>query len=78
MRLFRASVRGRHGNILQHRPETSHFYAAVFLVAVAAVPYLITGSTAGTFIFAISGTGALIIVHIILDVYRKTKERIGS
>ena len=52
-------------------------YAAVFLVAVAALPYLITGSTAGTFIFAISGTGALIIVHIILDVCRKTKERIG-
>ena len=52
-------------------------YAAVFLTAVAALPYLITGSTAGTFIFAISGTGALIIVHIILDVCRKTKERIG-
>ena len=54
------------------------FYAAVFLVAVAAVPYLITGSTAGTFIFAISGTGALIIVHIILDAYRKTKERLSA
>ena len=52
-------------------------YAAVFLVAVAALPYMITGSTTGTFIFAISGTGALIIVHIILDVCRKTKERIG-
>ena len=53
------------------------FYAAIFLVAVAALPYVITGSTAGTFIFAIGGTGALIIVHIILDVYRKTKERIS-
>ena len=53
------------------------FYAAIFLVAVAALPYVITGSTAGTFIFAISGTGALIIVHVILDVCRKTKERIG-
>ena len=52
-------------------------YAAIFLVAVAALPYMITGSTTGTFIFAISGTGALIIVHIILDVCRKTKERIG-
>ena len=54
------------------------FYAAVFLVAVAALPYLITGSTAGTFIFAIGGTGALIIVHIVLDVYRKTKERLST
>ena len=53
------------------------FYAAVFLLAIAALPYMITGSTAGTFIFAISGTGALIIVHIILDVYRRTKERIS-
>ena len=54
------------------------FYAAIFLVAVAALPYMITGSTAGTFIFAISGTGALIIVHIVLDVYRKTKERLSG
>ena len=54
------------------------FYAAIFLVAVAALPYLITGSTAGTFIFAISGTGALIIVHIVLDVCRKTKERLST
>ena len=53
------------------------FYAAVFLAAVAALPYMITGSTTSTFIFAISGTGALIIVHIVLDVYRKTKERLG-
>lgn len=53
------------------------FYAAVFLVVVAALPYLITGSTAGTFIFAIGGTGALIIVHIVLDAYRKTKERLS-
>ena len=52
-------------------------YAAVFLVVVATVPYLITGSTASTFIVAISGTGALIIVHIVLDVYRKTKERLN-
>ena len=54
------------------------FYAAAFLVIVAALPYLITGSTAGTFIFAIGGTGALIIVHIVLDVYKKTKERLSA
>ena len=54
------------------------FYAAVFLIGVAALPYAITGSTAGTFVFAIGGTGALIIVHIILDAYRRTKERLAS
>ncbi len=51
------------------------FYAAVFLTAVAAIPFLVTGSTAGTFLFAIGGTGALIIVSVVLDVYRKTSTR---
>ena len=51
------------------------FYAAVFLVAVSTIPFLVTGSTAGTFLFAIGGTGALIVVSVILDVYRKTSAR---
>ena len=53
-------------------------YAAVFLAAVAAVPFLVTGSTAGTFLFAVGGTGALIIVSVVLDVYRKTSTRISD
>ena len=52
------------------------FYAAVFLAAVAAIPYMVTGSTAGTFIYAIGGAGALIVVHVVLDIYRKTTARI--
>ena len=51
------------------------FYATVFLTAVSAIPFLVTGSTAGTFLFAIGGTGALIIVSVVLDVYRKTSTR---
>ena len=51
-------------------------YAAIFLTAVAAVPFLVTGSTAGTFLFSVGGAGALIIVHVVLDVYRKTALRI--
>ena len=53
-------------------------YAAVFLTAIAAVPFLVTGSSAGTFLFAVGGTGALIIVSVILDVYRKTGARIND
>ncbi|MDE0243129.1 MAG: preprotein translocase subunit SecY [Candidatus Kaiserbacteria bacterium] len=52
------------------------FYAAIFLAAIAALPFVITGSTAGTFIFAIGGTGALIVVHVVLDVYRKITARV--
>ena len=53
-------------------------YAAVFLTAVAIIPFLVTGSTAGTFLFAVGGTGALIIVSVVLDVYRKTASRIAD
>ena len=54
------------------------FYAAVFLTAIATIPYLATGSTAGTFIFAIGGTGIMIVVSVLLDVYRKTNSRIDT
>ena len=54
------------------------WYAAVFLTIVAALPFVITGSTAGTFLFTVGGTGALIIVSVVLDVYRKTTARIGD
>ena len=54
------------------------FYAAVFLVAVSTIPFLVTGSTSGTFLFAIGGTGALIIVSVLLDIYRKTTSRIND
>ncbi len=52
------------------------FYAAVFLSFVAVLPFLLTGSAAGTFTFAIFGTGLLIVVSVVLDVYKKTKSRI--
>ena len=54
------------------------FYAAIFLTAVAAIPFLVTGSTTGTFLFAIGGTGALIVVHVVLDAYRKTSLRLAD
>lgn len=53
-------------------------YAAVFLTTIAAVPFLVTGSTSGTFLFAIGGTGALIVVHVVLDIYRKTSARMAD
>ena len=53
-------------------------YAATFLTVVATVPFLVTGSTAGTFLFAVGGTGALIIVSVVLDVYRKTSSRLAD
>ena len=53
-------------------------YAAVFLTIVAAIPFIVTGSTAGTFLFAIGGTGALIVVSVVLDVYRKTTTRVSD
>ena len=54
------------------------FYAAIFLTVIAAVPFLVTGSSAGTFLFAIGGTGALIIVSVVLDLYRRVSARIGD
>ena len=54
------------------------FYAAIFLCVVSAIPYLVTGSTTGTFLFAIGGTGAMIIVSVVLDVYQKTISRVND
>ena len=54
------------------------FYAAIFLVFIAIIPYIITGSTAGTFLFSIGGTGILIVVSVVLDIYRKTSARITT
>ena len=53
-------------------------YAAMFLTLVAIVPFVLTGSTSGTFLFAIGGTGALIVVHVVLDVYQKTVARLRA
>ena len=52
------------------------FYAAVFLAAIVSIPFLVTGSVTGTFLFAIGGSGLLIIVSVLLDVYRKTASRL--
>lgn len=54
------------------------FYAVAFLTLVAVVPYLVTGSVSGTFLFAIGGTGLMIIVSVVLDVYRKINSRLSS
>ena len=54
------------------------FYSAIFLTIIAALPFLLTGSTSGTFLFAIGGTGALIVVSVVLDVYRKTSSRVNE
>lgn len=54
------------------------FYSAVFLTIISAVPFLVTGSSAGTFLFAIGGTGMLIIVSVVLDIYRKVNSRLDD
>ena len=54
------------------------FYAVVFLTIISIVPYLVTGSTAGTFLFAIGGTGLMIVVSVLLDLYRKVAARIND
>ncbi len=52
------------------------FYAAAFLTVVSVVPFIITGSTAGTFLFAIGGTGLLIVVSVVLDISRRVGSRL--
>lgn len=51
------------------------FYSAVFLSAITVIPLLITGSVNSTFGFSIGGTGLLIAVSVILDIYKRISIR---
>ena len=52
------------------------FYSAVFFSFIAALPFLVTGSSASTLLFSIGGTGLIIIVSIVIDIYKRIKIRL--
>ena len=52
------------------------FYAAMFLSFVAAIPFAVTSSTTSTVLYAVGGTGLLIIVSVVIDIMTKVRNRL--
>ncbi len=53
------------------------FYAALFLTTITVVPFFFSGATANTFLFAVGGTGLIIIVSVVMDIHRKVSTRLA-